>query len=552
MISETFVNSSNLSSHHAPSERGWKWLGAFSIFMIVAVAALFAWAPEASAFEDYSDCTGCHGAFTGPTSPTGSVFPSGSKHEMHRASGEMNTACLLCHTSIGDTPLMGSSGGTANNAGVGCVGCHGREEDAGNDSESEGRGAGLRQHHTNASVSSCSGCHSDANPANYTPVGENVMPQYYGTADTNAAEACNLVETPQTNENWTVGDFVGLDNNGDGLYDGDDTACGPANSPPTADAGPDQAVAAGATVNLDGSGSSDADGDPLTYSWTLTSVPSGSTAALSDPAVFNPTFVADMAGDYVAQLVVNDGTADSAADSVTISASGANVPPVADAGPDQAVAAGAIVNLDGSGSSDADGDTLTYSWSLTSVPSGSTAALSDPAAVMPTFVADMAGDYVAQLVVNDGMANSDPDTVMITANEPGLLDLDVARFDVTKWVKLGKRTKPIRIKVFVKNVSNVPGAGTATVTGEQDGAVIYEETLPVSVPTKKRGRTMVKFPSFTPTMAGNILWTVTIDDGDGILDRGDQDTAGTRVVGKIHHHDNDDKDNHKVSWGWWR
>ncbi len=44
--------------------------------------------------------------------------------------------------------------------------------------------------------------------------------------------------------------------------------------------------------------------------------------------------------------------------------------PVADAGPDQSVTTGATVTLDGSGSTDADGDSLTYSWSLTSVPTG--------------------------------------------------------------------------------------------------------------------------------------------------------------------------------------
>ncbi len=90
------------------------------------------------------------------------------------------------------------------------------------------------------------------------------------------------------------------------------------NTAPVADAGPDQSVTTGATVTLDGSGSTDADSDTLTYSWTLTSVPSGSSAVLSDPAVVAPTFTADVLGTYVAQLIVNDGTVDSAADTVTI------------------------------------------------------------------------------------------------------------------------------------------------------------------------------------------------------------------------------------------
>lgn len=87
-------------------------------------------------------------------------------------------------------------------------------------------------------------------------------------------------------------------------------------------------------------------------------------------------------------------------------------------GPDQAVTTGNPVILDGSGSRDADYDPLTYQWSFTSKPSGSAAALSDPAAVGPNFTADIAGTYVSQLIVNDGMLNSNPDTVTVTTTEP--------------------------------------------------------------------------------------------------------------------------------------
>jgi mono/diheme cytochrome c family protein len=98
-----------------------------------------------------------------------------------------------------------------------------------------------------------------------------------------------------------------------------------------------------------------------------------------------------------------------------------NQAPIADAGVDQNVSVGDTVRLNGSGSSDPDGDTLTYTWSLTA-PTGSTATLSDPAMVNPTFVADVAGTYQAQLIVNDGTEDSAPDTVTITAQETGGLD----------------------------------------------------------------------------------------------------------------------------------
>ena len=91
------------------------------------------------------------------------------------------------------------------------------------------------------------------------------------------------------------------------------------NEPPEADASEDQAVVIGETVQLYGSGSSDLEGDPLSYSWTL-NAPGGSSATLSDGAVANPSFVADVGGKYLVTLVVNDGTNDSAPDSVEIEA----------------------------------------------------------------------------------------------------------------------------------------------------------------------------------------------------------------------------------------
>ena len=143
------------------------------------------------------------------------------------------------------------------------------------------------------------------------------------------------------------------------------------NSAPVADAGPAQTVLVGDTVILDGSGSTDVDGDPLTYEWSFSSPPN-SVAALDVTDPVHPTFVVDLPGTYVVQLVVSDGQVDSTPSTVDINTG--NSAPVADAGPAQTVLVGDTVILDGSGSTDVDGDPLTYEWSFSSPPN-SVAAL---------------------------------------------------------------------------------------------------------------------------------------------------------------------------------
>ncbi|BAS29362.1 PKD domain-containing protein [Limnochorda pilosa] len=190
-----------------------------------------------------------------------------------------------------------------------------------------------------------------------------------------------------------------------------------ANTPPVANAGPGRIVLLGSTVQLDGSGSHDPDGDQLSYRWTLVSAPSGSSAALSDPALPAPTFDADVAGAYVLELVVTDSRDETGVDQVTITA---NTRPLADAGLDQRVLPGTTVHLDGSGSSDPDGDPLVYEWGFVSRPLGSEAALAGASTSTASFVADTAGVYAVRLTVEDGRGANDQDEVTITANTPPL------------------------------------------------------------------------------------------------------------------------------------
>jgi len=187
-------------------------------------------------------------------------------------------------------------------------------------------------------------------------------------------------------------------------------------TPPVANAGAAQSVVAGSTVTLDASLSSVAQGKSLIYDWTLLSKPLGSNANLAASSTAKPTFFADVTGSYIASVIVSDGKMFSSAASVIVTASIANAAPVANAGIAQKVAVGSVVTLDGSTSSDANSDPLTYNWILTSKPTGSAAGLSSATSVRPTFNADLTGSYVATLTVNDGKVNSNVAAVSITAS----------------------------------------------------------------------------------------------------------------------------------------
>jgi uncharacterized repeat protein (TIGR01451 family) len=180
------------------------------------------------------------------------------------------------------------------------------------------------------------------------------------------------------------------------------------NQHPVTDAGEDQPVTIGDTVQLDGSGSSDPDGHELTYQWAQTG---GSTPmVLDDSAVVSPTFTATDAGVFTFTLAVTDTFGLSDSDEVVITVT--NEAPSADAGADQTVTQGDQVQLDGSVSSDPDGHSLTYHWTQTGGSPQMT--LSENGVVSPTFTATETGVFTFTLAVTDTSGLTDQDTVAIT------------------------------------------------------------------------------------------------------------------------------------------
>jgi hypothetical protein len=271
------------------------------------------------------------------------------------------------------------------------------------------------------------------------------------------------------------------------------------NRAPIANAGPAQAVSTGTIVTLDGRASSDADGDTLTYAWTLPTRPAGSAAALSGTTTARPTFTPDVAGTYTASLVVNDGTVSSAPATVNITATAPSTPPVANAGPPQSVIIPTVVTLDGSGSTAATGATLTYAWTLPTRPAGSAATIANNTSVMPTFTADVAGTYIASLVVNDGTTSSAPATVTITGTTATTNAPPVANAGPAQNVT-------IPATVFLS------GTGSSDPDGD---ALAYSwsfSSRPAGSTTTLAGATTVT-PNFSPDLAGVYLVRLVVNDG---------------------------------------
>ena len=271
----------------------------------------------------------------------------------------------------------------------------------------------------------------------------------------------------------------------------------PANAAPVANAGVAQNVVAGTLVTLNGSASSDANSDPLTFAWTLTSKPAGSAAVLAGATSAAPTFTADAAGTYVASLVVNDGKISSTPSTVTVTATIGNAAPVANAGVAQNVIAGTVVTLNGSASTDANNDPLTYAWALTSKPAGSAATLAGASSAAPTFTADAAGTYVASLVVNDGKVNSAPATVTVTATVANAAP--VANAGPAQNVTTG-------------TLVTLNGSASSDANGDP---LTYAWTLtskPVGSAAVLAGATSAA-PTFTADAAGTYVASLVVNDG---------------------------------------
>ncbi len=205
----------------------------------------------------------------------------------------------------------------------------------------------------------------------------------------------------------------------------------PTNSPPVADAGGDTTVLVDTTVTLDGGRTFDGtnvgfdprdpavfERDTLSFAWEWVSGPQR-----VDPTVSDADFperavvVLDEVGVYVFRLTVQDGVNPApSTDEVTITAVSArpvNRKPTARiVGPTEKLVVGDVITLDGTSSTDPDGDALTFRWRQTNELGGNLTTddvtrdfqpLAGQTEPISTWQAITPGTYYFRLLVNDGV-----------------------------------------------------------------------------------------------------------------------------------------------------
>ncbi|MGQ0591967.1 MAG: Ig-like domain-containing protein, partial [Gammaproteobacteria bacterium] len=281
------------------------------------------------------------------------------------------------------------------------------------------------------------------------------------------------------------------------------------NHPPLADAGSDTNTATGLPVTLNGSGSSDPDGDALAFLWRFLSVPPPSTvtdAVLANGNTAAPRFTPDVDGPYELALEVSDG-AMSDVDTVIVTARAANVPPNANAGPDTSAVAGQVVNLDGRGSTDPDNGPapLGFRWSFAALPPGSLLSDIDIAGAttaLASFTPDFAGDYRISLDVNDG-ADTGRDEVLISAALPNVAPNADAGADLVVQLGAGATLNGV--------ASNDPDNGPTPLSFQW--AFVSVPVGSVLTDADLSGATTAA-PSFTPDIAGFYVLRIEVSDGD--------------------------------------
>lgn len=248
-------------------------------------------------------------------------------------------------------------------------------------------------------------------------------------------------------------------------------------------------------IQLDSSGSSDPDGDALSYQWTIKSQPAGGNGTFTDETIPDPVFLTTIPGEFEIELAVTDPSGASGYDSVTLSLTNTPPTPAAEVSL-SSPAVGEAVELSGLASSDPNGQPLTYTWKLERAPAGSDVPVELNGAVQ-TVSFDLGGEYSFSLTVSDGVEE------VVTYPAP---------FNVSKY-SIRPLSQPFRYMAVQPGGGTMVTAWNATlVTYDANGGELGRVQLP------QTARSVSVSPDGTLAIAGHADAVTFIDlDAQEIL-----------------------------------
>jgi len=132
--------------------------------------------------------------------------------------------------------------------------------------------------------------------------------------------------------------------------------------------------------------------------------------------------------------------------------------------------------------------------------------------------ADLGDDTGLLTLAYDG---STIEVELVGSSSEALVDMDIKSFRVTKKVSVSKGKGIVDVNLTVENGGDTEGSVDATVTGVQDGKVVYNQTVSVT-DAVGGGANSYTFQSYIPDFAGDIIWMAVIADD---VDDPDEDTA---------------------------
>ena len=268
------------------------------------------------------------------------------------------------------------------------------------------------------------------------------------------------------------------------------------NRTPLANAGRTIIAKRGSKVSLNGNASIDPDNDKLTYTWSQVY---GTAVELKNANNANPTFTMPFnAGYLIFALTVNDGTDDSIADTVAIKST--NTAPVAKIAPiDGNTDAGDHVTLDGSPSTDAEGDHLAYRWNQVL---GTPVMLDNANTQKPSFRAPQRPDHlIFELTVNDGEKTSHADSVIVSVKNV---------------------IEPLEVKNISNKIAKLKDTETLTPVKQNKGVLdVADAPAPIE--------------NFLPALAKTFTAPVQISDGHDDGHGGDEHKTEDKTAHKAKH-----------------